>query len=122
MSREDRGKLSQDCSDPQSLCYRPMCPRGEQVNHGGRAGEGWRLAASTVPQGLFLGGTPIYLDDPRRKDEGGKFRVASKDATPVFLDFPVFLVPRLSPLMGLDVLIVLRQRGTKNTGYAWLSP
>ena len=45
-----------------------------------------------------------------------------KDATPVFLPFPVFFVPRLGPLLVFDGLVVFRQRGTKHTGYVWISP
>ena len=48
--------------------------------------------------------------------------MAPKDATPVFPAFPIFLVPRISPLTGFDGLTVFYQRGTKNKGYAWLSP
>ena len=40
----------------------------------------------------------------------------------MFPDFPAFLVPGLSPLPGFDSLNVFPQKGTKNTGYAWLSP
>ena len=60
--------------------------------------------------------------EPRRNDESGNTRVAPKGATPVFSDFPVFLVPRLDPLPVFDGLTIFRQRGTKNTGYAWLIP
>ena len=74
------------------------------------------------PQGWCLGGTPISRAEPRRKDDSRNPRVEPKGATPVFPDFPVFLVPRLSLLPGFDGLAVFRQRGTKNTGYAWLRP
>ena len=57
---------------------------------------------------------------PRRKDKIGNTRVAPKGANPMFLAFPVFLVPRLDPLPIFDRLAVFRQRATKNTGYAWL--
>ena len=60
--------------------------------------------------------------DLRRKDESGNTRVAPKGATPVFLPFPVILVPRLNLLPVFDGLDVLLQRGTKNTGYYWLIP
>ena len=40
----------------------------------------------------------------------------------MFLPFPVFMVPSIDPLPGFDSLGVFCQRGTKNTGYAWLSP
>ena len=45
-----------------------------------------------------------------------------KGATNLFPAFPIFLVTRLFPLPGFDSLTVLRHRGTKNTGYASLSP
>ena len=65
---------------------------------------------------------PILRYKPRRKDESGNTRVAPISAKPVFLAFPIFLVPRLSPFPGFGGLTVFRQRGTRNTGYAWLSP
>ena len=40
----------------------------------------------------------------------------------MFLPLPIFLVPRINPIPFFDRLVVFRQRGTKNTGYAWLSP
>ena len=67
------------------------------------------------------GGT-IMQSKPRRKDERENTHVAPISATPVFLGFPVFLLPRISPLPGFDSLTIFRQRRTKNTGYAWLSP
>ena len=67
-------------------------------------------------------GGPISWTDLRQKDESGNTRVASKDATPVFPTFPVILVPRLDPLLVFDGPTIFCQRGTKNTGYAWLSP
>ena len=45
-----------------------------------------------------------------------------KALLPLFPTFPVFLVPRINPLLVFDDLNVFRQRGTKNTGYAWLIP
>ena len=65
---------------------------------------------------------PISRAEPRRKDKSGNTRVASKDASPVFRTFPVFLVPRLDPLPVIDGTTIFLQRGTKNTVYAWLSP
>ena len=79
------------------------------------------MPASPGPQSQCLGGTPILHDEPRQKDESGNSRVASKDATPVFPAFPVFLVLQLSPLPGFNGLTVFCQRGTKNTDYTWLS-
>ena len=60
--------------------------------------------------------------DPRLKNKNGNTLVAPKGATPVFLHFPVFLVPQLDPLPVFDGLAVFRQRRTKNTDYAWISP
>ena len=48
--------------------------------------------------------------------------MASKDATPMFLTFPVFLFPQLIPLPVFDSLAFFRQRRTEHTGYAWLIP
>ena len=79
---------------------------------------GW----TQCPRGWCLGGTPILQAEPRRKDESGNTRVAPKGATPVYPAFPVFLVPQIFPLPGFDGLTVFRQRGTKNIGFAWLSP
>ena len=67
-------------------------------------------------------GGPILRAELRQKDESGNTQVVPKGATPVFPSFPVFLVPQISSLPGFDGLTVFRQRGTKNTGYAWLSP
>ena len=44
-----------------------------------------------------------------------------KALLPCFLPFPIFLVPRLDPLLVFDGLAVLFQRGTKNTDYTWIS-
>ena len=52
----------------------------------------------------------------------GNTWVEPKVPTPVFLDFSIFLVPQLSPLPGFDGLTVLNYRGTKITGYTWISP
>ena len=60
--------------------------------------------------------------DPRQNDKSGNTQVAPKGATPMFPTFPVFLVPRIDPLLVLDVLTVFSQRGTKNTDYTCLSP
>ena len=67
-------------------------------------------------------GGPILRANLRQRDKSRNSRVTSKDATPVFPDFPVFWGPRLSPLLGFVGLTVFRQRGAKNTGYVWLSP
>ena len=56
-----------------------------------------------------------------QKNESENTQVVPKGTIPVFLDFPVFFVPRLDPLLNFYGLTVFRQRGTKNTGYAWLS-
>ena len=71
---------------------------------------------------MLSGGTEGQFSKPRRKDESVNTRVSPKGATPVFLPFPVFLVPRLDPIPVFDGLAVFSQRGTKNTGYTWLSP
>ena len=71
---------------------------------------------------MIPGWNPILRAEPRQKDESGNIQVAPISAKPVFPAFPVFLVPQLSLLLGLGGLTVFRQRGTKNTGYAWLSP
>ena len=63
----------------------------------------------------------MLRSEPRQKDKSGNTQVAPISATPVFPDFPVFLVSRISPPPGFDGLNVFRQRGTKNIGYAWLS-
>ena len=60
--------------------------------------------------------------EPRRKDEIGNTRVVPKGSTTVFPSFPVFFVPQIEPLLVFDGLTVFHPRGTKNTGYAWLSP
>ena len=67
-------------------------------------------------------GGPILQADPRRKDKSGNTGVAPKGTTPVFPDFPVFLVSRISPLPGFNSLVVFHQRGTKNTGCVCLRP
>ena len=67
-------------------------------------------------------GGPILQADPRQKDESGSTWVAPISAKFMFPTFPEFLVPRLSPLPGFYGLTIFHQRGTKNTGYAWLSP
>ena len=72
------------------------------------------LSGATV--GQFL------RDGPRKKDEIENTWVAPISAKPVFLAFPVILVPRLSLLPGFDLLAVFCHMGTKNIGYAWLSP
>ena len=64
----------------------------------------------------------ILQANPRQKGQSGNTQVAPKDTTPVFPDSPKFLVPRVCPLPVFDGLTVFRPRGTKNTGYAWLSP
>ena len=58
----------------------------------------------------------------RRKYNSGNTQVVPKGATPMFPTFPIFLVPRLDPLPVFDSLTIFHHRGTKNTGYAWLSP
>ena len=64
---------------------------------------------------------PILRADLRQKDESGNTLLVSKFATPVFPDFPIFLVPQLAPLLGLGGLTIFCQSGTKNIGYAWIS-
>ena len=71
---------------------------------------------------MLSGGTEGQFSKPRRKDESVNTRVSPKGATPVFLLFPVFLVPRLDPIPVFDGLAVFRQRGTKNIGFAWTRP
>ena len=63
-------------------------------------------------------GGQIVRAEPRQKDESGNTRVAHISRKPMFPNFPLFLVPRLSPLLGFACMTVLRQRGTINTGYA----
>ena len=58
----------------------------------------------------------------RRKNESGNPGLAPKGAILVFPSFPVFFGPRFDSLLGLDLLTVVHLKGTKNTGYAWLSP
>ena len=58
----------------------------------------------------------------RGKDENGNPGVAPKGAIPVFLSFSIFFVPRFYSLLGHDGLTLFCLKGTKNTGYAWLSP
>ena len=122
VSRKDCGELGQDCPGPHILRHQPRWPQGPRVEYGGQAGEGRRLVASPCPQGRCLGGTLISRTEPRQKYESGNPQVASKDATPVFPTLPIFLVPRLDPLLFFYGTTVFRQRGTKNAGYDWLSP
>ena len=70
----------------------------------------------------WWGGGTILRAEPRGKEKSGNTRVASKGATPVFPAFPLFSVPQLSPLPGFDGMTIFHERGTKNTGYAWLIP
>ena len=67
-----------------------------------------------------MNGTPILRSKLRKKDKSGNIRVALKDATPLFLTFPVFLVSQLSLLPVFDGLNVFHHRGTRNIGYAYL--
>ena len=52
----------------------------------------------------------------------GSFGWRLKGLFPCFLISPYFWFPRLSPLPFFNGLAAFRQRGTKNTGYAWLIP
>ena len=65
---------------------------------------------------------PISQAEPRQKNESENAQVEPISAKPVFIAFPVLLVPRIFPLLGFNGPTVLLQRGTKNTGYAWISP
>ena len=58
----------------------------------------------------------------RQKYERGNTWVAPKGATPMFTDFPVFLVPPTSPSSRLWRSDRLPQEGDQNTEYSWLSP
>ena len=122
MGCEGRGELGWDCSGPQSLRHQPRRQRGDQVDHGVLVGEGRRPAVSPGSTRLMPGWNPIFQADPRQKDEIENTRVAPISTKPVFLDFPIFLVTQISPLLGFDGMIGFHKRGAKNTGYAWLSP
>ena len=78
--------------------------------------------ASPGPMGLMPGRNPISRSGMRRREKSENTGVLPIHGKPVFLDFPVFLVPQLSPLLGFDGLTVFCHRGTKNTDYALISP
>ena len=66
---------------------------------------------------------PILRAEPRR---GERMKVETlewrlKALLPCFCLSPYFS-PRLDPLLVFDGLTVLRLRGTRNTGYVWISP
>ena len=68
---------------------------------------------STGPMRLIPGWNPILRAKLRRKDKSENILVPPTSAKPVFLSFPVFLVPQLSPLLGFEGLTVFHCRGPK---------
>ena len=95
---------------------------GGRVNHGGLAGEIRRLAASPGFTRLMPGCKMSRGE--RMKVRTLMWRLLAK--THVVKNrvscFPCILVLRLSPLPVFDVLPVFCKRGTRNTGFVWLSP
>ena len=79
------------------------------------------LPFTKIPQSFISGGTVLW-SKMRQKDKSKNIWLALISVNPVFIAFPVFLVPWLSPLLGFGVLTVFHQRGTRNTGYSWFSP
>ena len=60
--------------------------------------------------------------EPRQKGNSRDPGVPPKGVIPSSPSLPIFLVSQFDSLLSLDGLTVVRLKGTKNTGYAWLSP